>query len=165
MAGHTAIYPGSFDPITNGHMAIIFQTLKLFDRVIIAVLNNASKKPTFSADVRTELIRRSLAGESRVEVDTFDGLLVKYAQSKKAVAVIRGLRGVFDFDFELQMCNMNRHLAPDLVTVYLMAEGRHSYISSSVLKEVAQLGGDIHGLVPQPVEEHLRRYYNRPAHS
>jgi pantetheine-phosphate adenylyltransferase len=159
MPERIAIYPGTFDPITNGHIGIIERGLELFDRVVIGVLRNLSKSPLFSADERQELIRSAFPDEPRIEVEAFDGLLVTYARDKGAVAILRGLRGLTDFEYELQMCNMNRRLAPEVITLFLMAEERHSYISSSLLKEVARLGGDIQGLVPPRVEERLRALF------
>ena len=151
----TAIYPGSFDPITNGHTAIITRSLQVFDRVIVAVLKNASKQPLFNLDERVDMIRRTFKDETRLEVDSFQGLLIDYVQSKGAIAIIRGLRGVSDFEYELQMTNMNRRLAPDIITLFMMAEDRHFYVSSSLLKEVVRLGGDVTGLVPEHVEKQL----------
>jgi pantetheine-phosphate adenylyltransferase len=159
MPERIAIYPGTFDPITNGHIGIIERGLELFDRVVIGVLRNLSKSPLFSADERQELIRSAFPDEPRIEVEAFDGLLVTYARDKGAVAILRGLRGLTDFEYELQMCNMNRRLAHEVITLFLMAEERHSYISSSLLKEVARLGGDIQGLVPPRVEERLRALF------
>jgi pantetheine-phosphate adenylyltransferase len=159
MAPRVAIYPGSFDPITNGHVAIIGRSLKLFDRVVVAVVANLSKTPLFDTEERVELIRRTFVDEPRLEVDSFDGLLVDYVQSKGALAIVRGLRGVADFEYELQMTNMNRRLAPEIITVFMMAEDRHSYVSSSLLKEVVKLGGDVGGLVPDHVEEQLLQRY------
>lgn len=155
MPQRIAIYPGSFDPITNGHTAIIEHALTLFDHIVIAVLRNENKNPLFDIDAREEMIRGCFPDESRLEVDSFEGLLVHYARAQGAVAIIRGLRGVADFEYELQMCNMNRRLAPDVTTIYLMSDERHTYISSSLLKEVARLGGNISGLVPLHVEERL----------
>jgi pantetheine-phosphate adenylyltransferase len=162
MAERLAIYPGSFDPITNGHVSIIERSLTLFDHVVVSVARNLSKKPLFALDERIQLVRETFASEPRVLVDTFEGLLVTYAQSCGAVAIVRGLRGVADFEYELQMNSMNRRLAPELTTVYLMAEDRHAHISSSLLKEVASLGGDIRGLVPPPVEARMLAIY--PLH-
>ena len=155
MTQRIAIYPGSFDPITNGHIAIIKRTLTLFDRLVIGVLPNLSKRRLFDVAERTELILECFPGEERIEVDSFEGLLVNYARSKNATAIVRGLRGVADFEYELQMCNMNRRLEPELTTIYLMSEERHTYISSSLLKEVARLGGDVTGLVPPHVKVRL----------
>lgn len=160
MSERLAIYPGSFDPITNGHVGIIRRSLRIFDRVLVAVLRNISKDPLFDLDERIAMIHGTFEGEGRIDVDAFDGLLVAYAQQKGAVAIVRGLRAVADFEYELQMCNMNRRLAPDVTMIYLMAEDRHAYISSSLIKEVVRLGGDVRGLVPDHVEARLREVYS-----
>lgn len=155
MLERIAIYPGSFDPITNGHVGIIQRSLRIFDRVVVGVLRNISKKPLFNVEERSAMIQETFLDEPRVEVDTFEGLLVTYAEQKGAVAIVRGLRAIADFEYELQMSNMNRRLAPEVTTIFLMAEDRHAYISSSLIKEVAALGGDVHGLVPPSVEHRL----------
>ena len=154
-----AIYPGTFDPITNGHIAVIERTLTIFDRAVVGVLCNLKKTPLFDGPERMELIRASFPDEDRIEIDSFDGLLVNYARQKGAVALVRGLRGIADFEYELQMCNMNRRLAAEITTVYMMSEERHTYISSSLIKEVARLGGDISGLVPVHVEKRLNEVF------
>lgn len=155
-----AIYPGSFDPITNGHASILKSGLVCFDRIVVAVLNNERKQPLFSVDERVAMIRDSLseigADESRVEVDTFDGLLVQYARRKGVRTVLRGLRAVADFEYELQMANMNRHLNPDIETVFIMANDAYFYVASNLVKEAARLGGDVSKLVPENVAERLR---------
>jgi pantetheine-phosphate adenylyltransferase len=154
-----AIYAGSFDPITNGHVAIIRSGLLAFDRIIVAVLTNAGKSPLFSVDERIAMIRDALGSDPRVEVDRFrDGLLVEYAQSKGVSVVLRGLRAVGDFDGELQMATMNRNLAPGVVTVFIMAND-YFFVSSTLIKEVASLGGDLRGVVPEMVEEKLREKF------
>ena len=163
MPARIAIYPGSFDPITNGHVSIIERGLLLFDRLIIGLLENISKHPLFGIEERRRLVVETFKGEPRIEVDSFDGLLVDYAKSRNAIAIVRGLRGVADFEYELQMCNMNRRLAPNITTVYLMAEDRHSYVSSSLLKEVARLGGDVRGLVPPVVEKRFAELFKSPS--
>ena len=147
-----AIYPGSFDPITNGHIWVIKRSLRVFDKVIIAVLQNESKNSLFNVEERMTMISDSIGSEAGVQVEAFDGLLVEYARKKQATAIVRGLRGVSDFEFELQMCNMNRRLSSDLISVFFMAEDRHSYVSSSLIKEVARLHGKVSGLVPDNVE-------------
>lgn len=152
----TAIYPGSFDPITNGHVSIIKGGLVAFDRLIVAVLKNPKKDPLFSVEERRELIRASLGDDSRVEVDSFDGLLVDYAKKKQVRVILRGLRAVADFEFELQMANINRQLNEKIETVFIMANDAFFYVSSNVVKEVAYLGGDISKLVPHQVVEPLR---------
>ena len=156
-----AVYAGSFDPITNGHVAVIRSGLVAFDRIIVAVLTNTAKKPLFSVDERMELIRDAVAGDTRVEVDRFDhGLLVNYARDKGVRVILRGLRAVGDFEHELQMANMNRHLAEGIETVFIMAND-YFYVSSTLIKEAAALGGDLHGIVPELVEKQLRIKFGR----
>ncbi|MGD9730704.1 MAG: pantetheine-phosphate adenylyltransferase [Desulfamplus sp.] len=150
-----AIYPGSFDPLTNGHMDIIERGLKIFDKVIIAVLYNPAKKSLFSVEERLEMIRKSFANHSNQEnivIDSFDGLLVDYARMKNAVAIIRGMRAISDFENEFQMALMNRRLSRDVQTIFLMTGLRWIFISSSIIKEVARFGGDISGMAPHPVK-------------
>ncbi|MGB2695178.1 MAG: pantetheine-phosphate adenylyltransferase [Dehalococcoidia bacterium] len=157
-----AIYTGSFDPVTNGHLEIIRSGLLAFERIIVAVLRNPSKTPLFSIDERVEMIDDALGDEPRVETDRFDdGLLVDYARSKGVSVVLRGLRAVGDFDAELQMAAMNHHLAPGVVTVFIMASN-HFVLSSTLIKEVAALGGDLRGLVPESVEKRLRDKFALP---
>lgn len=156
----SAVYAGSFDPITNGHVAIIQAGLVAFDRIVVAVLTNASKSPLFTVDERIEMINEAMAGDPRVEVDRFDrGLLVDYARSKGISVVLSGLRAVGDFEYELQMANMNRHLARGITTVFVPAND-YFFVSSSLVKEAASLGGDVHGVVPDLVEKRLREKYN-----
>jgi pantetheine-phosphate adenylyltransferase len=151
-----AVYAGSFDPITNGHVAIIRSGLVAFERIIVAVLTNANKKPLFSVDERVEMIRDAIGGDPRVEVDRFEhGLLVDYARNKGVRVVLRGLRAVGDFEHELQLANMNRHLGPGIETVFIMANDYY-FVSSTLIKEAAALGGDLHGIVPELVEQKLR---------
>ena len=146
-----AIYPGSFDPITNGHVGILESGLRAFDRVVVAVLHNPKKSPLFSVDERIAMIRDVVGDDPRVEVDTFDGLLVEYARKKGAKVVLRGLRAVADFEYELQMANMNRHLNDEVVTVFIMANDAYFYVSSNLVKEAARLGGDVSQLLPKNV--------------
>jgi pantetheine-phosphate adenylyltransferase len=153
--GRLAIYPGSFDPITNGHVDVIRRASRLFDRVVVAVLVNAEKQPLFSTDERVEMIRAVVGDEGAIEVETFDGLLVEYAERRGATAVIRGLRAVADFEYELQMALMNRRLSPRVETVFLMPSEPFIYTSSRLVKEVSLLGGSVHGLVPPIVEARL----------
>ena len=156
-----AIYAGSFDPITNGHVAVIRSGLVAFDRIIIAVLTNTAKKPLFSVEERMELIRDAVGADPRVEVDRFDdGLLVDYARKKDVRVLLRGLRAVGDFEHELQMANMNRHLAPGIETVFIMAND-YFYVSSTLIKEAAALGGNLKGTVPALVEKKLRVKFGR----
>lgn len=156
-----AVCPGTFDPLTYGHAGIIRRTLALFDRVVVAVTLNVSKRPVFSVDERMELIRRTFPGEPRLSVESLDGLLATWARDRGAVAVVRGLRAPSDFEYELQMAQMNHHLAPELETVFLAAEAVGSYVSSSLVKEVVSLGGDVSDLVPPAVAEALRARFPR----
>ena len=151
-----AIYPGSFDPLTNGHVDIIERGARIFDSIIVAILSNAEKTPLFAENERISIIRDVFKGHPNVQVDTFNGLLVDYAQLKKATVLVRGLRAVSDFEYEFQMALMNRHLAPGLETVFMMPDEKYTYISSRLIKEVFTLGGEITGLVPAVVEEKLR---------
>ena len=154
-----AVYPGSFDPITNGHLDLIQRALKIFDRIIVAVAVNPVKQPLFTIEERVEMIRVSLQDHPQVSCDTFDGLLVKYAISRNARAVLRGLRAVTDFEYEFQLAMMNRRLEPELETVFLMTGLRWVFLSSSILKEAAYHGGDIQGMVPEIVFEMLKKKF------
>ena len=151
-----AVFPGSFDPLTNGHVDIIDRATRLFDRVIVAVAINAEKTPLFSVDERVGVIREVFRDNLTVHVDTFNGLLVEYAKQQGASALIRGLRAVSDFEYEFQMALMNRRLNHDLETVFLMPDEKYTYTSSRLIKEVFMLGGEVSGLVPPVVEERLR---------
>jgi pantetheine-phosphate adenylyltransferase len=151
-----AIYPGSFDPLTNGHVDIIERGARIFDSIIVAILANVEKKPLFSEKERVSIIRDVFQGKDNVQVETFEGLLVDYAQRKQASVLVRGLRAVSDFEYEFQMALMNRHLAPGLETVFMMPAEQYTYISSRLIKEVFMLGGEVEGLVPPIVEEKLR---------
>jgi pantetheine-phosphate adenylyltransferase len=150
------IYPGSFDPLTNGHLDVIRRADKLFDRVIVAIANNDSKQPMFSKEKRVELASESLEGMDNVSVETFDGLLVNYAVEKGAQAIIRGLRAISDFEFEFQLALMNRHLNSSIETIFMMPKDKYTFLSSRMVKEVASLGGDITGFVPAPVLHAMR---------
>ncbi len=152
----TAIYPGSFDPVTTGHLDVIERASDLFNRVIVAVAPNNQKQSLFSTEERVEMLQKVCTSFTNIEVDFFTGLLVNYARAKNATAIIKGLRAVSDFEFELQMAQMNRKLAPEIHTVFLMTTTEHSYLSSSIVKEVAMLGGDVSGLVPKAVESFLK---------
>ena len=151
-----AIYPGSFDPLTNGHVDIIQRGSRFFDRIIIAVLVNLEKSPLFTVPERVEIARSVFRGWSNVEVDTFNGLLVDYAKSRNASVIVRGLRAVSDFEYEMQMALMNRRLRPEVETVFMMPAEPYTYVSSRLVKEVVALGGSVHGLVPDSVEALLR---------
>jgi pantetheine-phosphate adenylyltransferase len=152
----SAVFPGSFDPLTNGHVDIIERGCRIFDRVIVAVAVNAEKTPLFSINERVGILRDVFRDLHGVHVDTFNGLLVEYAQLQGASAVIRGLRAVSDFEYEFQMALMNRRLNHDLETVFLMPDEKYTYTSSRLIKEVFMLGGEVSGLVPPVVEERLR---------
>jgi pantetheine-phosphate adenylyltransferase len=156
-APHIAVFPGSFDPLTSGHVDIIERGRFIFDKVIVSVLINRDKTPLFSTDERVAMIRDVFSGHADVEVDTFDGLLVEYAEGKGARAIIRGLRAVSDFEYEFQMALMNRRLNHHLETVFLMPAEQYTYTSSRLIKEVFMLGGAISGLVPPIVEERLQQ--------
>lgn len=159
----TAIYPGSFDPITNGHLDLIDRSIRLVDRLIVAILRNEQKQALFSVDERLEMVREVLSGASRerngaiFEVASFDGLLVDFAAERGASVIIRGIRAVSDYEYELQMALMNRRLRPEIETVFLLSGEAHSFISSRLVKEVIGLRGNISGLVPPPVEVRLRK--------
>ncbi|QDE68468.1 MULTISPECIES: pantetheine-phosphate adenylyltransferase [Myxococcus] len=150
-----AIYPGSFDPLTNGHLSLIQRSLKMFDRLIVAIAVNPKKTPLFSEDERRTLIREAIQ-DDRVEVDAFHGLLVDYVRRRNAGVIVRGLRAVSDFEYEFQLANMNRKLAPDVETVFMMTGEDYFYISSNLVREVASFGGDVTGLVPPNVHEGLK---------
>jgi|SRR5579872_2129287 len=151
-----AIVPGSFDPVTNGHLDIIGRAAAMFDSVLVAVARNYTKAPLFSADERVDMLREVCAPWSNVGIDAFEGLLVNYAFERNATVIVKGLRAVSDFEYELQMALMNRRLNGNVETVFLMTGPEHSYLSSSIVKEIARLGGTVEGLVPQRVEELLR---------
>jgi len=153
-----AIYPGSFDPLTNGHLSIIHRGLKLFDRLVVAVLDNPKKSPMFSVDERRQLIREACP-DPRVEVDDFQGLLVQYTRRKGVHLVLRGLRAVSDFEYEFQLANMNRKLDPEFDAVFMMTGQDSFYISSQLVREVASLGGDVEKLVPPNVFRKLRERF------
>jgi pantetheine-phosphate adenylyltransferase len=156
MSDIVAVYPGSFDPLTNGHVDIIQRGLRFFDRIVIAVLINVDKSPLFAVTERVDIAREVFRDRPNVEVDTFDGLLVDYARARRASVIVRGLRAVSDFEYEMQMALMNRRLSPDVETVFMMPAEPYTYVSSRLVKEVVALGGSVHGLVPDIVERRLR---------
>ncbi|MFH1361713.1 MAG: pantetheine-phosphate adenylyltransferase [bacterium] len=151
-----AIYPGSFDPVTNGHLDVIKRAAKLVDQVIVAVIRNPHKKPQFSLDERVKMLKEVLRGRKNIKIDSFDGLLVKYAKKVKATVIVRGLRAVSDFDYEFQMALTNRKMVPEIETIFFMTDYRYSYLSSSFVKEIAGLGGEIKDLVPAQIVPYLQ---------
>jgi pantetheine-phosphate adenylyltransferase len=154
--GRTAIYPGTFDPVTNGHVDVIERAARVFDRLVVAVADNASKSPLFSVPERVELLTAVSKPYENVQITSFQGLSVDFARTAGATVLIRGLRAVSDFEYEFQMALMNRHLAPDIETVLIMTDAEKAFLSSSTVKEVARLGGNVHGLVPDEVEKALK---------
>jgi pantetheine-phosphate adenylyltransferase len=154
-AERIAIYPGSFDPLTNGHVDINLRGARLFDRIVVAILVNREKAPLFTPEERVEIAREAFTDQPNVEVDTFGGLLVEYASRRNASVIVRGLRAVSDFEYEMQMALMNRHLSPDLETVFMMPGEAYTYLSSRLVKEVFALGGSVTGLVPPGVERRM----------
>ncbi|MBI4825637.1 MAG: pantetheine-phosphate adenylyltransferase [Nitrospirae bacterium] len=157
----TAIYPGTFDPITNGHIDLIKRTLKIFDSVIVAVAPSRKKQPCFTTEERIELIKSSMKGLNGARVESFDNLLVDYADSRKSIALVRGLRAVSDFDFELQMALMNRRLNANIETVFMTPSGEYIFLSSTLVKEIAFFGGSLKGLVPKAVEKALKDKFRK----
>jgi len=160
--GSLAVFPGSFDPMTNGHLDIVDRGLAVFDRVRLAILLNPEKQPLFSVEERLAIIREAYRGNPRVEVDTFSGLLVDYARQVGASVIIRGIRAISDFEYEFQMALMNRRLDPRIETVFMMPAESYSYVSSRLVKEVFQLGGRVSDLVPPVVERRLSEKYGTP---
>lgn len=154
-----AIYPGTFDPITNGHLSIVKRALKVFDKIIIAILNNPQKVPLFSLDERICMIMEALNHPTNVEVDTFDGLLVDYAVSRNTNVILRGLRALSDFEYEFQMNLMNRKLNREVQSIFLMTDYKWFYTSSTIIKEAASLGGDVSGLVPEVADRKLKEKF------
>lgn len=154
-----AIYPGTFDPITNGHLDIIKRAVRIFDKVIVAVATNTGKAPLFTMDERKEQIQRSVKDIDRVEVEVFSGLIVDFCHQKGATALIRGLRAVSDFEYEFQMALLNRKLGKDVESVFLMPKEKYTYLSSSMIKEIAALGGDVSGFVPEHVKDELKHKF------
>jgi pantetheine-phosphate adenylyltransferase len=156
MKTSVAIYPGSFDPVTNGHLDLIGRGEKMFDHLIVAVLKNAEKEPLFSLAERVDMLREVTKQWDTVEVDVFDGLLVDYARKRGAAVILRGIRAISDYEYELQMALMNRKLEPRLETVFMLPSESYSYLSAKLVREIAQLGGPLNGLVPAVVEQRLR---------
>ncbi|MBW1764784.1 MAG: pantetheine-phosphate adenylyltransferase [Deltaproteobacteria bacterium] len=159
MSEKIAIYPGTFDPITNGHLSILNRALKIFDRLVIAILNNPQKDPLFSLEERISMIEEVLKARHNIEIDSFDGLLVDYVVKKESNAIVRGLRALSDFEFEFQMALMNRKLNKTVQSIFLMTDYKWFYISSTIIKEAASLNGDISGLVPPLVSRKLKEKY------
>lgn len=153
------VYPGSFDPVTNGHLNIIKRAVKIFDEVIVAVFNNPNKEPIFSMEERVKLLKQTAGNIEKVKIDSFTGLTTKYVKSQNACAIIRGLRAVSDFEGEFQMASMNKELDSDIETIFLMTDSKYAFLSSSVVKEVAQFGGKMDNVVPKPVEIALLKKY------
>ena len=153
----TAIYPGSFDPLTNGHLDVIERAVKLFDQVIVAIANNDSKSPLFTLAERRDLVNRSVSLLKNVETDTFDGLLVEYVERRSGQAILRGLRAVSDFEFEFQLALMNRKLNERVETIFMMPKDTYTFLSSRIVKEIARLGGDVSAFVPLHVREALTK--------
>jgi len=153
----TAIYPGSFDPLTNGHLDVIQRAAKLFDRVVVAVASNESKHPLFTKDERVALVKKAVFRLPNVEADAFDGLLVEYVAAKQAQVIVRGLRAVSDFEFEFQLALMNRKLDENIETIFMMPKDTYTFLSSRIVKEIARLGGDVSSFVPPNVQVALRK--------
>lgn len=156
-----AIYPGTFDPITNGHLDLVKRALRFFDEVVIAVAPSLKKQTLFTLEERLALIRGSITGMPKASVESFHGLLVAYVKEKQAIAIIRGLRAVSDFEYEFQIAHMNRRLMKDIETVFLMPSEEYSFLSSSIIKEVASFGGSIKGLVPKAVEKAINKRFRK----
>jgi pantetheine-phosphate adenylyltransferase len=157
----TAIYPGTFDPVTNGHIDLMVRALKIFDQLIVAVAVNDRKIPLFTLEERVELLKKCVPRSSKIKITSFDGLLVDYARSQKSTALVRGLRAVSDFEYEFQMALMNRKLDKDIETIYLMPSEQYTCLNSGLVKEVARMGGRLDGLVPALVSKTLKRKYQQ----
>ncbi|WP_407701973.1 pantetheine-phosphate adenylyltransferase [Viridibacillus soli] len=155
-----AVVPGSFDPITNGHLDIVKRAADIFDEVYVVVMNNSMKNPLFNVDERMDLISQVTSGMPNVKVDSSSGLLIDYAKKRKADAIVRGLRAISDFEYEMQITSMNRFLDEHIETFFIMTKNQYSFLSSSIVKEVSRYGGDIHGLVPEVIETALKEKFN-----
>lgn len=159
MSEKIAVYPGSFDPITFGHLDIIRRGMTVFDKIIVAVLNNSRKDPLFTVDERVDLLGQTTSAFPGVTVDSFDGLLMDYVREKDVHIVLRGLRAISDFEYELQIASINKSLSPEIETCFMMTSNKYSFLSSSMVKEVAKYGGPVHELVPEPVERALKKKF------
>jgi pantetheine-phosphate adenylyltransferase len=157
----TAIYPGSFDPVTNGHLDVVQRAAKLFDRVVVAVAKNDGKHPLFTLNERLALVKKSTAHLPNVEADSFDGLLVDYVVRRRAQAIVRGLRAISDFEFEFQLALMNRKLNENIETIFMMPKDTYTFLSSRIVKEIARLGGEVGSFVPAPVQTALGKKFSR----
>ena len=151
-----AIYPGSFDPVTNGHLDLIARAANIFDHLVVAILRNSEKNPLFTVEERVAMLSEGIAEFNNVSVSTFDGLLVDFAREERAHAVVRGIRAISDYEYEFQMALMNRRLAPDVETIFLMPDAKYSFVSSRLVKQVFRLGGSVDGLVPKFVVERMK---------
>lgn len=158
---HIAVYPGTFDPVTKGHVDLVERSLRIFDELIVAIAENPKKEPLFSLEERIDMFRKVVARYRRVRIEGFDGLLVDYVREKKASGIIRGLRAVSDFEYEMQMALMNRRLDSSIETVFLMPSEEYSFITSTIVKEAASYGGDVSSLVPKVVVEKLQKKYRK----
>jgi pantetheine-phosphate adenylyltransferase len=165
MSERKAIYPGTFDPITNGHLSIIKRGLQIFDKLIVCIMHNPNKKALFTVEERAQMIRESIRGLNNIEIDTFDGLLVDYAVLKESNIILRGLRALSDFEYEFQMALINRKLNRNIQSVFLMTDYKWFYTSSTIIKEAASFGGDVSGLVPRVVSEKLKERFNHSKKS
>ncbi|NIM57526.1 MAG: pantetheine-phosphate adenylyltransferase [Candidatus Aminicenantes bacterium] len=164
-AKQRAVYPGSFDPITSGHVDIIQRGLKIFDKILVAVLENPKKKPLFTTKERMSMIQDYFVDQGNIEVKAFDGLLVEFVKNNNANIVIRGLRAISDFEYEFQMALMNRKLDPEIETLFMMPNLRYSFLSSKLVKEIFMLGGGLKDLVPEQVEKKLKEKFKKSAHA
>ena len=159
MSAKIAVVPGTFDPITNGHLDVIKRATKLLDRIVVCIASNPEKAPLFDLETRIAMIRESISELPNVVVDTFSGLVVRFAEEHKAIALIRGIRAISDFEFEFQMALMNRRLSPEIITLFMMPHARYTYLNSSLIRNVASYGGDVSPYVPRPVMKRLQALY------